>query len=119
MVVWNSTQPLPGQNISSGQGTILNNFQFLGESAGNSANGYYKLPNGLILNWGNISLVNTTAGTIVTFAQAYVGVPYSIVLQLIKNTSTEVGGSTRTAYVSDSPAVSNTGFRAKLVSSDS
>lgn len=39
--------------ISSSQSEIQENFQFLGDTAGNAVSGYYKLPNGLILNWGN------------------------------------------------------------------
>lgn len=57
---FDGTQPQPTQNISSGQATILNNFAFLANTAGNSTTGYYKFPNGLIMQWG--SILNVTSG---------------------------------------------------------
>ena len=62
-MAWINNQPSPTQNISNGQSTILNNFQFLGDSSTRSGQtatssdgitstgGYYKLPNGLIIQY--------------------------------------------------------------------
>lgn len=55
-VTWNSTQPITTQNISTGQSTIKNNFDFFsnasGNGAGNSTKGFFQCPNGLIFQWG-------------------------------------------------------------------
>ena len=59
-MTWNNTQPQPNQFISQGQGTILNDIQFLGNNAGNTQPGFMKFPNGLIMQWGIISI--TTVG---------------------------------------------------------
>lgn len=80
-MTWNNTQPSPTQLVSQGQGTILNNMQFLGSTTGNAANGYYKLPNGLILNWGRISV--TTSGTkSQSYPQAYTTAVYNVQFSL-------------------------------------
>lgn len=50
--VWNNTQPSPQQFISTGQTTILNNFQFLGSLNGVNVPGWIQFPNGLIMQWG-------------------------------------------------------------------
>ena len=115
-MTWNNTQPSPTQLISAGQGTILNNFQFLGNTAGNAANGFYKLPNGLILNWGTGSVPNDSTGLVVSFAQAYTSDVYGIFLQLIRNTSTGQSGSTRTLYVKPGATLTTAGFTALVVS---
>lgn len=39
--------------LSSSQSQIQENFQFLGDTTGNAVSGFYKLPNGLIFQWGN------------------------------------------------------------------
>jgi len=92
--------------------------QFLGSTTGNAANGYYKLPNGLIMNWGTGSVPNTAVGLPITFNQAYSTVVYGIFLQILKNTSTGQGGATRTAYVKPGASLTTSGFTALLVSSD-
>lgn len=70
--------PAPSDNISVSQGQLQSNNQFLANTAGNlSLNGYYKLPNGLIMQWGSTS--STSAGTVIIgYNQAYVSAPYSI-----------------------------------------
>ncbi len=64
---WNNTQPSPSQNISTGQSTILNNFQYLGDAStltgksatgsGNiiSKGGYFVFPNGFIVQFFTIT----------------------------------------------------------------
>lgn len=115
-MTWNNTQPSSTQLISAGQGTILNNFQFLGNTAGNAANGFYKLPNGLILNWGTGSVPNDSTGLEVSFAQAYTSDVYGIFLQFIKNTSTGQSGSVRTLFVKPGATLTTAGFTALMVS---
>ena len=73
-VTWNTTQPLPNQNISSGQGTIRNNFDFLQNASGNGvANadiGFFQLPNGLIVQWGiTPSITSSASGVTFNFTQ--------------------------------------------------
>lgn len=116
-MTWNNNQPSPTQFISAGQGTLLNNFQFLGNTAGNLANGFYKLPNGLIINWGTGSVPNTSTGLPIVFTQSFATDVYGIWLQFIKNTSTGQGGSTRTAYVKPGGTLTTSGFTALIVSS--
>ena len=68
-VTWNTTQPSPTQNISSGQGTILNNFSFLQNTSGNALPGFLQLPSGLLLQWGTTgSLTSTSSGTAILFS---------------------------------------------------
>jgi len=112
---FDATQPQPTQNISSGQATILSNFAYLASVTGNSANGYYKMPNGLILNWGSANVANSAAGTTVSFNQAYTTAVYSIITQIQHNTSTGDGGTARTSYVVPG-TVSTSSFKIKLVS---
>lgn len=75
--------------ISASQSAILGNFQFLGDTTGNVANGFYKLPNGLIINWGEITTIKTGLGIAgsnsVTFAQIYSTAVYSVVITEVKN----------------------------------
>lgn len=92
--VWNNTEPSPGQNISDGQATILNNFNFLADGTGNtSPTGYYKFPNNLIINWGKLTPGNppgtgwSTSGSDHIspqqfFALPFVSPPFSIVLSV-------------------------------------
>lgn len=78
---FNANIPLANELISNSQGDLFNNNQFLGSTAGNSANGYYKLPNGLIINWGTLAF--TTAGTkTISYQQAYSSVVYVVEFSL-------------------------------------
>lgn len=75
---WNNSQPSPTQNISTGQTTLLNNMQFLGNTSTltgqtatgspgscTSTGGYFTFPNGMIVqfftitNGGNVANGNT------------------------------------------------------------
>jgi hypothetical protein len=76
-MTWNSTQPLPTQLISQGQATILNNFAFLGSTTGNVTPGFYKLPNGLILQWGTISM-NAAGNKSQTYPVAFSTIVYHL-----------------------------------------
>ena len=117
---FNNIIPQPNDNISTSQAQILGNFQFLGDTTGNTVSpnpGFYKLPNGLIMQWGLISVSNATPGTPISFATNFsVGI-YSIQMTIQKNSSTGQGGSTRSVYVHPG-SESITGFTAQLVSTD-
>lgn len=84
---WNNSQPSPTQNISTGQATILNNFQFLGNTStltgqtatgtpgtATSTGGYFVFPNGMIVqfftitNGGNVAN-NDTYSFLIPFTQ--------------------------------------------------
>jgi len=79
---FDTTQPQPTQNISSGQATILSNFQYLGSTTGNTnPTGYYKLPNGLIVNWGRID-ITTVGNKTQSYAQAYTTIVYNLQFSL-------------------------------------
>lgn len=58
-VTWNSTQPITTQNISTGQATIKNNFDFFSNATGNtSPSGFIQMPSGLIFQWGKTGTLN-------------------------------------------------------------
>ena len=86
-MTWNSTQPLPTQLISQGQATILNNFAFLGNTTGNKTPGYYKLPNGLILQWGSFLITNAGTNT-QNYAIAFTTALYNLQFSLSYASST-------------------------------
>jgi len=80
-MVYTTNIPQSTDLISNSQAQILANFQFLGDTTGNAAAGYYKLPNGLIVNWGNVSF--TTSGTkTINYAQAYTTTVYCVQFSL-------------------------------------
>jgi hypothetical protein len=67
-MTFNAQIPQPNNLISNSQSDILQNFQFLGSTTGNTFPGFYKFPNGLILQWGDTGVL--TAGTVLlTYAQ--------------------------------------------------
>lgn len=72
--------PQPNDNISTSQDQILKNFQFLGDTTG-TVPGYYKLPNGLIIQWGNQTF--TTSGTkTVNLSTPFLTQVYSVTFSL-------------------------------------
>lgn len=81
-MVYTTNIPQANDLISNSQSQILGNFQYLGDTTGNITNpGYYKLPNGLVLNWGRIDV--TTAGNKTqSYAQAYTSAVYSLQFSL-------------------------------------
>ena len=108
-MTWNSTQPLPTQLISQGQATILNNFAFLGSTTGNVTPGFYKLPNGLKLVWGETTIAATTSRVITyTVAQAFTTATFNIQVTRIaaRPSATNPQGN----YVQDT-SITNAGFR--------
>lgn len=73
-MAYQSNIPQATDLISSSQSDILGNFQYLGDTTGNVANGYYKLPNGIIIQWGSIVMpkVGSASGQLaVSFNLAY------------------------------------------------
>lgn len=87
-MTWNNSEPSPTQNISSGQATILNNFQFLGNSVGNVTPGYYKFPNGLIIQWGSI-LMDTSGNKNQAYAIPFTTQVFHLSYSLAFNSSAE------------------------------
>lgn len=116
-MTFNASIPQSTDLISNSQADLLANNQFLGSTTGNSANGYYKLPNGLILQWGSETVSNASGGTSITFPTSFATAVYSIQLTIQKNTSTGQGGSARSAFVNPG-SETTTAFTAKLVSGD-
>lgn len=72
-MVYTTNIPQPNDRISDSQGQILANFQFLGSTLGNTANGFYKLPNGMILQWGKWLGAAAIDGIATTFAAGFPG----------------------------------------------
>jgi tail fiber protein gp53 len=100
--VWNNTQPSPQQFISTGQTTILNNFQFLGSLTGVSTPGFIQFPNGLIMQWGELTgiLVGNGAGTnTVTFPTAFPNNCFAAYISEVKSSTT----STNILHISVEP----------------
>jgi len=76
-MTFNSAIPQPTDNISTSQSQLLSNNAFLGNTSGNLDTGFYKLPNGLILNWGAIPFT-TSGNKQQSFAQPYSTRCYSL-----------------------------------------
>jgi hypothetical protein len=105
--------PAPTDNVSTSQGQLQSNNQFLSSTAGNSVittgdpTGYYHLPNGLIIQWGAKTNQSSTTTRTVTFPVAYSADPYSINVTPQRDTASP--GSTFGFYIDDT-TVSTTGF---------
>ena len=63
--------------ISNSQAQMLGNFQFLGNTTGNVVNGFYNLPNGLIMQWGQTTIASATS-RVISFNLPYTTAVYSI-----------------------------------------
>lgn len=65
---WNNIEPLPGQFVSAGQGTILNDINFLGSTFGlpisNEGTGFIQFPSGFIVQWTLITSLNSGNNTV-------------------------------------------------------
>lgn len=102
--------PAAGDNISVSQGNLQSNFQYLGNTTGSTANGYYKLPNGLIVQWGRWTGSSTINGVAVTFAGNFVGCIafptncFSLILQPVKTSTVPH------AFFLSGSSVTKTGF---------
>jgi hypothetical protein len=99
--------PQPSDNISVSQGNILTNFQYLGATTGNIALGYYKLPNGLIIQWGQTTISSATS-RVISFSQTYSTSVFSIqVTRIAARPSTNTPNGN---YIQDT-SITNSGFR--------
>jgi len=78
--------------------TVTTNTFTLGTSS-ITANGYSRLPNGLLLQWGNGSSANGGTNNIVTFAT-----PFNTLYSVTVSNRSATGGSNPTQYVN----ISNT-----------
>lgn len=105
--------PAPSDNVSTSQGQLQSNNQFLGNTAGNSIIvtgdpvGYYHFPNGILLQWGAKTNQSANPTRTVTFGVAFSGNPYSINVTPQRDTASP--GATYGFYVDDT-TVSTTGF---------
>lgn len=79
--------------ISASQSAILGNFQFLGDTTGNVSNGFYKFPNGLIIQWGNF--VNIPDGQVVSFNTPFITACFNVQVTIVKDS----GSAADYAYV--------------------
>ena len=89
-MTWTAGIPLGTDNISTSQSQLLGNINFLSSTAGNNAEGYYILPNGLILQWGNYSAPggHVTSGSVsVSFPTEFSSSVYSIQITLQASSS--------------------------------
>lgn len=116
-MTFNANIPQSTDLISNSQADLLANNQFLGDTTGAVANGYYNLPNGLIIQWGSATVSNGSSGTKISFNVPFATAVYSIQMTIQKNTSTGQGGSARSVFVNPG-SETTTAFTAKLVSGD-
>lgn len=96
-MVYTNNIPQPNDNISTSQQQILGNFQFLADTAGNTAlgmPGYYVFPNGLKMQYGTISLTAATfvasgsnfiLQTPIAFPIAFITEVKSIQISIVRN----------------------------------
>ena len=80
-MVYTTNIPQATDLISNSQAQILANFQFLGDTTGNVTPGFYKLPNGLIIQWGSI-LVNSVGNKQQSYAVAFTTQVFSLTFSL-------------------------------------
>lgn len=112
-MVYTTNIPQPADLISNSQAQILANFQFLGSTLGNLANGWYDLPNGTTLQWGESpNTINAGLSAELPFPKAYSGPGYIVVFTEIKNSSS----STNKLSLSSQSDITATGFKVQLVS---
>lgn len=94
--------------ITTTNATISTNTLTLGISSASSTNGYSRLVNGLLMQWGSVASVGT-GGASVTFPVAFAVAPYSIVVT--SKAATPATGAaqspTTTGFTIDSSATSD------------
>jgi hypothetical protein len=103
-----NTIPQPNDNISSSQPQLLGNNGFLGSTAGNMSDGYYKFPNGITMQWGS-KVKNSNATRSVTFPIAFgssPAPPWTIQVTPFGKTTISKANS----WVADDIAPTNVGF---------
>lgn len=106
-MVYTKNIPLSTDKISDSQSQILGNFQFMGDTTGAIANGYYRLPNGLIMQWGQTSASSATS-RVISFAVAYGSLPYSI--QVTRIAARPSANTPNGNFIQDT-SISTSGFR--------
>lgn len=106
-----SNIPLANELISASQANILQNFSFLGDMTGNASTGYYKLPNGLILQWGNYIVTGgTTSGQpTITFPTPFISACY--VVDMFLQISSSNDGGKYSLDKNNPPGLTTFGFR--------
>jgi len=107
-MTFNAKIPQATDLISNSQASLLSNNQFLGSTTGNTANGYYKLPNGLIMQWNFIAPTNSATVT-VSFPTAFASAVYSVQVTRTRATGNFPSNTTFDYWV-DKGTVSTTGF---------
>lgn len=111
-MTFDSSQPQPTQNISSGQATILNNFAFLASTTGRTTNGYYDLPNGVTIQWGITgTTINAGLSAELPFNKAFSAAAYNVIITEIKNSTT----ATNRVVLSTTSDFTTTGFKVEAV----
>ncbi len=99
--------PLPADNISVSQGNILSNFQYLGSTTGNATSGYYKLPNGLIVQWAQTTISSATS-RVISFPLTYASAVYNI--QVTRIAARPSANTPNGNYIQDT-SITTSGFR--------
>jgi hypothetical protein len=97
-MVYTNNIPQPADNISTSQQQILGNFQFLADTAGNTAlgnPGYYIFPNGLKIQYATVSLTaapftalgggNFTLTNPIVFPVPFITEVKSVQISIIRN----------------------------------
>jgi hypothetical protein len=85
-MTFNANIPLATDLISNSQADLYANNQFLGSTTGNATNGYYKLPNGAIIQWG-VSTGNTSGVKTVSFPISFATACYNVQFSLAFDSS--------------------------------
>lgn len=111
-MTFNANIPQSTDLISNSQSDLLANNQFLGSVAGNATNGFYNLPNGLILQWG-VSTGNTSGTKTVSFNVPYTTACYNVQFSLAFDSS----GTTVPIVLDRTFAFTTTQFRYRVNSS--
>ena len=81
-MTFNAAIPAGSDNVSTSQGVLLSNNQFLANTTGNVVDpGFYKLPNGIIIQWGNFQITsngNKSENYAVAFTTAVFSLQFSL-----------------------------------------
>lgn len=103
--------PASNDNISTSQPQIQGNFQFLGDTTGNLL-GYYKLPNGLTIQWGITgNTINPGLSAEIPFNIAFSSIAYFVVLTEVKNSTS----ATNRVVIAANAFYTATGFKVQAV----
>ena len=106
-MVYTTNIPQASDLISNSQAQILGNFQYMGDTTGNVVSGYYKLPNGLIMQWAQVSISGAPSRNI-SFNIPFPSAVYSIqVTRIAARPSANVPNGN---YIQDT-SITTSGFR--------